>query len=38
MLAAMGDGSIQTLSRGMAPEIYWGMVTPKGREPVSIDF
>jgi hypothetical protein len=32
MLAAMGDGSVRVLARGIAPEVYWGAVTPAAGE------
>jgi prepilin-type N-terminal cleavage/methylation domain-containing protein len=32
MLAAMGDGSVRTLSAGMSAVTYWGAVTPSGGE------
>lgn len=32
MLVAMGDGSVRTISPGVAPPIYWGAVTPAGGE------
>jgi type II secretory pathway pseudopilin PulG len=38
MLAAMGDGSVRTLSAGMSPQTYWGAVTPAGEEVLGADF
>jgi len=32
MLVAVMDGSVRSLSVGMAPEIFWGAVTPAGGE------
>ena len=32
MLVAMFDGSVRTLGPGIAPSVYWGMVTPAGGE------
>ncbi len=32
MLAAMMDGSVRTLSPGMAETVFWGAVTPSGGE------
>lgn len=32
MLAALADGSVRTLARGMAPQVFWGAVTPAGGE------
>lgn len=32
MLSAVADGSIRVLQRGMAPEVFWGAVTPAGGE------
>ena len=37
MLAAMGDGSVKTISPGVAVTVYWGAVTPAGGEATSID-
>jgi hypothetical protein len=37
MLAAMGDGSVRNLAPGMAPTVYWGMVSPAGGEAASND-
>ena len=38
MLAAMGDGSVRTLSPGIAPTTYWGLVTPAGGEVLGSDW
>jgi len=32
MLVALMDGSVRSLSAGMAPELFWGAVTPAGGE------
>jgi hypothetical protein len=37
MLAAMGDGSVRTISPGVDVQIYWGAVTPMGGEAVGLD-
>ena len=37
MLAALGDGSVRTISPGVAVPVYWGAVTPAGGEATSID-
>jgi hypothetical protein len=38
MLAALADGSVRTLSRGMSPATYWGTVTPSGGEILGLDW
>ena len=38
MLAALGDGSVRTLSPGMAPTTYWAAVTPAGGEVLGNDW
>lgn len=35
MLAAMADGSVRIFHRSVSPEVFWGMVTPKGGEIIS---
>ena len=35
MLVAMFDGSVRTLAPGIAPSVYWGMVTPAGGEVIA---
>lgn len=32
MLVALGDGSVRTVHPGVAPELFWGAVTPDGGE------
>jgi prepilin-type N-terminal cleavage/methylation domain-containing protein len=32
MLAALADGSVRTLRPAIAPQVYWGSVTPSGGE------
>ena len=34
---AMFDGSVRTIRAGVAPEVFWGLVTPAGGEVVSPD-
>ena len=38
MLAALGDGSVRTLSPGMSATTYWSAVTPAGGEVLGIDW
>ena len=38
MLAAVADGSVRTLARGIAVEVYWGAVTPAGGEVLGGDW
>lgn len=38
MVVALFDGSVRTLSRGTAPTIYWGAVTPAGGEILDSDW
>ena len=35
MLVGMFDGSVRTLAPGIAPSVYWGMVTPAGGEVIA---
>src|SRR5262245_19100398 len=37
MLAAMGDGSVRTVSPGIDPSMYWAAVTPAGGEAIGLD-
>jgi hypothetical protein len=37
MLAAMGDGSVRTISPGVSVAVFWGAVTPAGGEPTQLD-
>jgi prepilin-type N-terminal cleavage/methylation domain-containing protein len=37
MLAAMGDGSVRTISPGVDAAVYWGAVTPAGGEATQLD-
>jgi prepilin-type N-terminal cleavage/methylation domain-containing protein len=37
MLAAMGDGSVRTISPGVAVTVFWGAVTPAGGEATNLD-
>jgi prepilin-type N-terminal cleavage/methylation domain-containing protein len=37
MLAAMGDGSVQTISPGVDVIVYWGAVTPAGGEATQLE-
>ena len=37
MLAAMGDGSVRTISPGVDVAVYWGAVTPAGGEATQLD-
>lgn len=37
MITAFGDGSIRILGPGIAPPVYWGMVTPRGGEAINLD-
>jgi len=37
MLAAMGDGSVRTISASVDVSIYWGAVTPAGGESGGLD-
>jgi prepilin-type N-terminal cleavage/methylation domain-containing protein len=37
MLAAMGDGSVRTISPGVNVTVFWGAVTPAGGEPTQLD-
>jgi prepilin-type N-terminal cleavage/methylation domain-containing protein len=37
MLAAMGDGSVRTISPSVHERIYWGAVTPAGGESTAIE-
>jgi len=37
MLAAMGDGSVRTLSRGMSEPAYWGLVTVNQGEVLQME-
>lgn len=37
MLAAMGDGSVRTISPGVSVAVFWGAVTPSGGEPTQLD-
>lgn len=37
MLVGMGDGGVRVLRPGMTPTVYWGLVTPAGMEPVSLE-
>lgn len=34
----MGDGSVRTVSKGIAPLLFWGAVTPDRGEVVSLDY
>ncbi len=38
MLAALGDGSVRVLAKGMAPETFWAAVTPSGGEVLGDDW
>ncbi len=38
MLAAMGDGHVRTLARGMKETTFWALVTPAGGETVDTDW
>jgi prepilin-type N-terminal cleavage/methylation domain-containing protein len=38
MLAAMADGSVRTLARGMAETTYWAAITPNGGETLGGDW
>ncbi|MDW8196386.1 MAG: DUF1559 domain-containing protein [Gemmataceae bacterium] len=38
MLAAVGDGSVRTLSPAMSPATFWGAVTPAGGEVLGSDW
>ena len=38
MLVAVGDGSVRTLARGMAPTTYWAAVTPAAGELLGQDW
>ncbi len=38
MVVALGDGSVRTLSGGMAPTAYWGAVTPAAGEILGINW
>ncbi len=38
MLAALGDGSVRTLSAGMSPTTFWAAVTPAGGEVLGADW
>lgn len=38
MIAALADGSVRILSRGMSRETYWGAVTPAGGEILGDDW
>lgn len=38
MLAALADGSVRVLGRGMAPESFWGAVTPASSEILGGDW
>jgi hypothetical protein len=35
MLVALMDGGCRVISRGVAPSVYWGAVTPAGGEILS---
>jgi prepilin-type N-terminal cleavage/methylation domain-containing protein len=37
MLAAMGDGSVRTISPSVSEQVYWSAVTPAGGEAVGLD-
>jgi type II secretory pathway pseudopilin PulG len=37
MLIGMGDGSVRTARAGIAPEVFWAMVTPDGGEVGAAD-
>ena len=37
MLVALGDGSVRTVSPGVAVGVYWGAVTPAGGEATQMD-
>jgi hypothetical protein len=34
MLVGLGDGSVRTVSPGIAPHVFWSLVTPAGGEVV----
>jgi prepilin-type N-terminal cleavage/methylation domain-containing protein len=38
MLVSMGDGSVRTVRPGIAPEVFWALVTPAGGEVVAGDW
>jgi prepilin-type N-terminal cleavage/methylation domain-containing protein len=38
MVTAWGDGSVRILAGGVAPNIYWGAVTPAGGEILNLDW
>jgi prepilin-type N-terminal cleavage/methylation domain-containing protein len=38
MLVAMADGSVRTLSPGMAATTYWALVTPASGEVIGVDW
>ena len=37
ILAGMLDGSVRFLHPNVAPEVFWGSVTPAGGEAVNLD-
>lgn len=38
MITAWGDGSVRLMHGNIAPNIYWGAVTPAGGEVIQFDF
>ena len=34
----MGDGSVRTIAKGIAPSVFWGAVTPDRGEVISLDY
>jgi prepilin-type N-terminal cleavage/methylation domain-containing protein len=38
MLIGLGDGSVRTVRPGIAPEVFWALVTPAGGEVVAGDW
>lgn len=38
MLTAWGDGSVRILAGNVAPNVYWGAVTPAGGEVIEFDW
>lgn len=38
MVTAWGDGSVRILAGGVAPNVYWGAVTPAGGEILNFDW
>ncbi len=38
MLVGTGDGAVRTIAGGVAPNVFWSLVTPRGGETVHIDW